>query len=279
MARNQTTRLNFLGVLSILIGITAFVATKFPIAGYGPIPIAALGIGVGVLAFLISVMFRRSGSGVPVLGVLVSLGAMALVGYTNGTLSGWWAKIHPTPPPAPKVIAPPAPNVVAPPAPAGPSASSDQPREHNIFEDGTSAGPRSNAPASPAPALNHTPAVAAPVPAPPAVPVIPQVPVPTVLESRAKLDAATAAVERGLAADPAYMQARADVAAADEKRKAALADSGPGSPAVQEASSQWLDAKGRLKKVVAAAAAKDPAVLAAQRQMNDAEANVRKGAR
>jgi hypothetical protein len=269
MARTNAPRLNFLGVISILIGIAAFVATKVPLAGYGPIPIALLGIGVGILAFIMSLMIRW-GSGVPVLGVVVSLGALALAGYDNGTLPDWWAKIHPAP-------QKPVPAVIAPAQPVVPAQPAEPPRLHNIFDDTNSNGSGSRPPVAPtpAPAVNPTPAPT--IPTPPPVPAIVQPPMPTLAEAHAKLDAATASVERSLANDPAYVQAKADVAAADGKRKAALAESGPGSPQVQEASSKWLDAKSKLKKLVDAAALKDPTAQAAQREMNDAEANARGG--
>ncbi|MDB5305264.1 MAG: hypothetical protein JWM97_2813, partial [Phycisphaerales bacterium] len=86
MAATRRLRLNFLGVLALLIGVAAFVATKVPIAGYGPVQIGLLGAGIGVLGFLLGVMTGRFGSGTPVLGVIVSLAAIGLSQYQAGKL-------------------------------------------------------------------------------------------------------------------------------------------------------------------------------------------------
>ena len=265
MARTNRLRLNFLGVISLLIGVAAFVATRRPLFDYGPMPIAGLGIGVGVLGFLLSIMTGKWGSGWPVLGILVCLGAMAFVEYDNGTLPQWWAKFH-SKPPAPAVVTP-VPDSVTP-------AQPETPRPHSIFDAPGSYTSDSNRSPSPAPAVHIPPASPAVMSQHPAAPVIAQPAGPTILQARAKLDAATAAVEHSLANDPNYLQAQKDVADADVKRKAALTSDGPGSQAVQDASSQWLDAKSKLRKLVDTAAAKDTATAAAQQELKQAESSV-----
>ncbi|HET6251194.1 MAG TPA: hypothetical protein VFE47_26160 [Tepidisphaeraceae bacterium] len=270
MARTQSYRLNFLGVLALLIGIAAFVATKMPLAGYGPIPIALLGVGAGVLAFLLSLVLRW-GSGVPVLAILLSLGALGLAEYKAGAMDQWIAKVHPAPA-KPQLRATPAP------APAPAPSQNDSPHVHSIFDTdgGTPSAPSPSRTAPPATVTPPAPIPAAVAPAP-VVPSIPQPVVPTVAEARDKLDAAKAAVEQSLSNDPTYVQAKGDVTAADAKRKAALAANEPGSAEVLEASNQWLAAQTALRKVVDAAAAKDANVQVAQRQMSAAEAAVRAG--
>ena len=191
--------------------------------------------------------------------LLIGVGTLLWVEYQNGTLPQWWAMMHPAPQaPTPATTPPPKSTPIDAPADSNP---------RSIFsDDGATGAPRAVSPA-PTPAPAPAPAIATPTPA------LARPPVPTLAEARSNLDAATATVERSLANDPAYLQAKADVAAADAKRQAALAESGPGSPQVQEASSAWLNEKSKLKKLVDAAVAKDPAAQAAQREMNAAEAS------
>jgi hypothetical protein len=217
-------------------------------------------------------MARAKRSGLNSLGVvslLIGLGALALAGYYSGALPQWWAKFFPKPPvPA----AAPEPLV---------TDSSDEPRAHSIFD---APGSYTNSGDS------HRSGSPAPVNLPPASPTIlaphpgsavaspPAIPAPsglTIPQARAKLDAATAALERSLANDPAYVQAKKNVVDAEAKRKAALAADDPGSPSVMEASGQWLDAKTKLRKLLDAAGTKDPAMAAAQQALKDAESNAR----
>jgi hypothetical protein len=264
MAQTNRLRLNLLGVLSLLVGAAAIVQAMHPFVEYSPMLIAAAaaGVGVGVLGFLLSVTTRRFGSGLAVLGILVSLAAIGVVEYDNGTLPGWWAKVHPKPTP-PQVVAPAVPPPVAMPGQA-------ETHSNNIFGIPTGdpstddAGKHQVAPLNIPPA---SPAVMAPHPAPTIV----QPTGPTLQEAKAKLSAATMALEKSLARDPVYSAAKADLADAAAKRDAALATDGAGSPAVQQASSQWIAAKTKLRNLFDAAAAKDPMTLAAQRDLKLAE--------
>jgi hypothetical protein len=234
-----------------------------PIAGYGPTPIALVGIGVGAFGFLISFLVRRWGSGTSTLGVILSLSAIGWMRYTDGTLPQWWENIHPRPQ-APVTT----PTHAAP----SPPDASDPHGVHNIFTDpGTTSfdAPAPIAPRPSAPDAAHEIPTQITPPGNVAIPLI------SVADARAKLDAATAAVERSLAADSTYLAAKSAVEEAGVKRKAALSASGPGSSEVLAASNDWIDAKTRLKKIVDAAAAKDLAVQAAQRDLKDAETRIR----
>src|SRR5262249_45881289 len=164
-------------------------------------------------------------------------GAIGWVKYGDGTLPAWWAKIH-QPPPNP------APAVVKPPPVALPSSDSQGPR--NIFTDSGS----STTTDSPSPNVSNPAPHPAPITEMPVSPSPPAVPAPVVLsvvDARAKLDAAMSAVEQSLASDPAYIAAKKTVDEAEAKRKAAVAASGAGSDQVLAAGNEWLNAKAQLK--------------------------------
>ena len=278
MATTRRLRLNLLGVISLLIGVVACVAARvqLPTQGYGPVPIALLGLGVGVLAYLISTLFRRSGTGFPVLGILASVRALVLVAHDNGSLARWIAVIHPADetPKAPgsaavKLSTPP----VSTPKTLTPETSQepDSPRPRSIFDAPGSGGSDSVGTYRPKPAPILPPVPIHPDPLPEPSASIDHTG-PSIAEARAKLDAANAAVERSLANDPAYTQAKAAADAADARRKTALAESGSGSTEVLEAGKEWLDAKAKLQKIISTATANDAASQAAQRELTEAQA-------
>ncbi|MDB5355473.1 MAG: hypothetical protein JWN24_1926 [Phycisphaerales bacterium] len=278
MAATRRLRLNFLGVLSLLIGVAACVAMRVSIAGYNATQIGLFGVGIGILGFLLGVMTGRFGSGTPVLGVIVSLAAMGLSLYQAGKLP--WidrlknASAHETPAVAPVPTSPPNP-AIAP-------AEKDTSRTDNIFDTPGGSPPsvpgsyKPEASADPRPESTPNQPASEPLPPPRAASAPSATDARAALHAaRAKMEAAGQALTKALSNDPAYRAALAEADAADAKKREALAANGPGSPEVLAASRQWLEAKANLKKVIDAAAASDPAMQAAQRDLVEAEAAVR----
>ncbi|HWE96065.1 MAG TPA: hypothetical protein VG269_19030 [Tepidisphaeraceae bacterium] len=276
MAASRRLRLNFLGIIALLLGAAACVATRVPLGGYGPMTIGLVGIGVGVLGFLLAVSTGRWGSGIPVLGVVVSLAAVGLSLYNDGRLPwidhlrGGHSQVQPaTAPPAPA------------PQPTPPPTANNDPHISNIFDDRgsppTVPGSYKPRPAvdpqpEPSPIVKHATEPAVPAPA------VQSTNAAAALQAaRAKTEAASQALLQTLSNDPAYKAAKAQADAADANRQAALTANGPGSPEVLAASRQWLDAKTALLKITANAAANDPATQEAHRELMDAEAAMRAG--
>jgi hypothetical protein len=277
MAASRRLRLNFLGIIALLLGVAACVATRVPLGGYGPRTIGLLGIGVGVLGFLLAVLTGRWGSGIPVLGVIVSLGAVGLSLYNDGKLPwidhlhGGQAQVQPAPPPATPTA----------PKPAAPPVANQDPQISNIFDDRGSPPsvpgsfkprPAVDPQPEPSPIVKHAPEPAVPAPA-----VRSTTSAAALQAARAKMEAASQALLQTLLNDPAYQAAKAQADAADAKRQAALAADGPGSAEVLAASRQWLEAKTALQKIAANAAANDPATQEAHRELMEAEAAMRAG--
>jgi hypothetical protein len=277
MAASRRLRLNFLGIIALLLGVAACVATRVPLGGYGPMTIGLAGIGVGVLGFLLAVLTGHWGSGIPVLGVIVSLAAVGLSLYNDGKLPwvdrlrGGQSQLQPTPPPP----AAPAPQ------PTPPPTANDDPHIGNIFDDRGSSPtvpgnykprPAVDPQPEPSPIVKHAPEPAVPAPA-----VQSTTNAATLQAARAKMEAASQALLQTLSNDPAYKAAKSQADAADAKRQAALAADGPGSAEVLAASRQWLEAKTALQKIAANAAANDPATQEAHRELMDAEATMRAG--
>jgi hypothetical protein len=275
MAR-QRLRPSLPGIFSVIAGVAALAASRIAILGYGPVPIAILGIALGLAGFLFSAVRGRSGSGIPALGILICAGALTLACYKDGSLSKWTARFRVAPAPSSHVAQPqvrPEPTIASPPR--------ELPHVHNIFDDDEPADADHSTPATTAkPALSahdtsrlgNEPTGARSLPAPPQENVQRVL---TVEEAKAKVDAAMTALDQVLSKDPTYQTARENAKAADRNRAQALSANGPGTPEAARASQAWIDARTALRKARDAAIAANPAAQAAQQQLAAAKADLR----
>ncbi|HEY1922245.1 MAG TPA: DUF308 domain-containing protein [Tepidisphaeraceae bacterium] len=74
------------GIAALILGIIAAIFCWIPFLGLLSVPVAALGLLIGIIGFLVSMLGRRSGVGMPVAGSMISLIAIVLaVVSTAGT--------------------------------------------------------------------------------------------------------------------------------------------------------------------------------------------------
>ncbi len=251
---------SFLGCLGIVLGGIGIGAAYVPQVAVYTKQVAIAGAGCAGLGFLGAMLFRRSGRGVPFLGLLICGFAYCLMLKNTGQLSSVYAHVRdqaqmpkievatPAITPAPSPAAPnPAAGVAASPA-AHSSATSDHPGDHTIFGDGAGDWTRSTAaPVAPAPVVIPAPSVVAP-----------------------QLDRATASDNldraRALAAKKMhldYAAAKTDAAQAQADYREARIANAPGSPELIAASEKHLRADSELN-IMLNRIDSDPGVVSAK---------------
>lgn len=260
-------RTSLLGVLALLSGVAALVLTKFNptpwqvvTVGSMTLPLgAAVALGaaaVALLAFLAAASSPRTGTGLPVVAILVCAAALALA-----FKPGLFARRA-----APAAAAKPAGPTTAPASEADSPAPADSPNTPHVKTIFDSDYPSS----TPTPAAPHEPAVrpdaAAPAGESPGAPAKSDR-AEAIRAARAKLDAARAEVVRSLESSPAYRAAKSDADAADAELKQARLVNPPGSPELVAASEAAMAAHSKLQKLITDAAAKDPAFQEATRAL------------
>jgi hypothetical protein len=264
-------RKSLLGILALLGGVAALVLTRINPTGISVVPVgplklslpAAVGLGallVASIAFLAAATSAKTGTGLPMLAVLICGVAVALSFYP-GLFDRFTKKTEP------KVVPTPAPPVVVQ-QPGDVSKPKDESGQHHaktIFD----ADYPSSTPTPPAtkqetatPSYNP-PSLPTPAPAPP-VQIDNSV---AIRAAHTKLESARAAVVQSLESSPDYQTAKANADAADTALKQARVTNDPGSPELIAASQAALDAKSKLQKLIADAMAKDPAAQEASKEL------------
>jgi hypothetical protein len=261
-------RKSVLGSLALLAGIAALVLTRFNPTGITMITVgtvklalpAAVALGASLLAaiaFVAAASSPRTGTGLPILALLVCGGAVLFAFHPD-----WLSR-------SPKSNGnPPASTTLVPPitTPTPPAVEDNPPtRQKTIFD--------SDYPSStPPPLVKKEPME--PAPDSPAAPAVNSTPPPVhfdrnaeITAARANLDSARSAVTRALESAPEYQAAKAQADAADAELKRARLAYEAGSPELISASQAALNAHGKLRKLVADATAKDPASQEAAKEL------------
>ncbi|HSU69198.1 MAG TPA: hypothetical protein VLJ39_20100 [Tepidisphaeraceae bacterium] len=266
-------RKSFLGLLALLAGIAALVLTRFNPTGISDLPVGSMrlslplvvglaALALAVIAFLAAASSPRTGTGVPILAVLVCAAASFLAWKPGflGHLHGTQAAPAPAPPPPASVTQ--QPTEPAPP----PEDSAAQHRPKTIFDSDYPSSPSTPAPRPETPAPVETSAAPEPVPAPAA-----KVDHTAAIQAaRAKLDSARAAATEALQSSPAYQAAKADADAAETNLKTSRQTYDAGSPELIAASRAALNAHSKLQKMVSDAMDKDPSAQEAARELKAA---------
>ena len=265
-------RSSLLGALALLGGIAAAVLIKFnptgvssvamgPITLSLPVTVGAASLLVALIAFLAAASSPRTGTGLPILAVLICGGA-SLVAYKPDLLARFTRPAAPPP-------AQPAPAAVQAPAVATPAPQDDVPvnRPKTIFDsDYPASTPDSQTKKdTPAPQVN-VPETPAPTPAPPHVDNAA-----AIADARSRLEAARKTVQASLASTPDYQAAKSEADAADADLKQARAKNDPGSPELITASQTAMNAHAKVQKLIADALAKDPAAQQATHDLQTAQ--------
>lgn len=81
--RRRERGTSYLGSLSLVFGALACGIAYIPLIASMAQPLAVGGMALGALGFVISILFRRSGLGVPLMGILISLAAYGI--WLNNT--------------------------------------------------------------------------------------------------------------------------------------------------------------------------------------------------
>ncbi len=91
--RRRERGTSYFGSLSLLFGILACATAYLPPIESLAQPIALGGMTLGVLGYLISVLFRRSRTGVPLIGILISATAYGMWLNNNGKLQSQYNQL------------------------------------------------------------------------------------------------------------------------------------------------------------------------------------------
>jgi hypothetical protein len=223
---------------------------------------AAVGLGallLACIAFLAAATSPRTGTGLPMLAILVC-GAAVTLAFYPGLLDNFTKKPDKKPVPA---ATPPA-AVQEPAQAAKPEDEPARPHVKTIFDSDYPASTPTPTPSKQTPAPQ---AEIAPAPAPSPAPPVRIDNNAAIHAARTKLDSARSAVVQSLEASPGYQQAKADSDAADADLKKARLANDPGSPDLIAASQAALNAHGKLQKIVNDAMAKDPVAQDASREL------------
>jgi len=84
-------RTSSLGIVSLVLGVVAFLLCWIPLIGILTLPLSALGIVLGAVALVLSIVRRGSGIGFPIAGTAVCLLAL-IIGFTQVAIIGSGAK-------------------------------------------------------------------------------------------------------------------------------------------------------------------------------------------
>ena len=199
------------------------------------LPIGALGIAVGALAFLNAILFRRSKASTPFRAMLICALAMVVwVGHDffAGAMSALLGKSTSS-------------------TPAKPSPA---PSEQNS---------RPSVPAPPAPSLSTPPTPST---------VSPSSPPATVTSAKADLTRAQSQLDADLASDSTYQSAKSAADAAQANVQTVRSSASAGSPELAQASQQWIDAKDALTEAMKTAQAANPTIAADVQAVQKAQA-------
>jgi hypothetical protein len=273
---------SFLGTLGFVLGGVACGAAYVPQLIWLARPIALAAGGCAGLGLISSIVLRKAGRGMPLLG-LISAG----LGYWMWMIHSGQAKlqlpkqfdainnlIQPTPATPTPTPATPAPTVVpdvttpmttpAPTSPAQttPAPTPQPPQDHSIFGDHGHWGDSSKAPPTPATATPTTPSVAAlPAAANPAQP--------DVATATTNLENARVAAAQKLGLNYTALKTAANDARAEYEQIRQA--SSPGSPELISASQARMDADARVLQMQAQLRS-DPSVAAAEAALKNAKA-------
>ena len=259
-------RRSLLGALALIAGLAALCLTKFNPTGIetvhaGPITLpfgTALAVGasaLAMLAFLAAASSTRTGTGLPLLALLVCACTFLLA---------WKPTFfkRASPPPAAKPL-------VTAKAPAATPAVPDSGSEHRskLFDlDSPSVGSTQVQPEAKGPGVRAS-AAGPPHPAPAAR----ADPAVAVRAARAKMDAAREMVAARLASSPAFQLAKEDADAAEADLRKARIVYESGSPELIAVSRAALAARDKVESLISLAALRDPAYLDAARDLKAAE--------
>ena len=268
-------RTSVLGLLALLAGIVGFGLTRFDASTFPRVTLGSLNLGlavaiclgalvVAIVAFLAAASSPRTGTGLPMIAVLVCGAAVVLAYYPR--LISLHAKMA-VPPPPPAAVSPtPDATTTTPPAAENP----DTPRQKTIFDTDY---PSSKVDVPPKPAAVAAPDVPEAAPSAPKPPAVD--PAANIRAAKARLDAAREAAVRSLDSNPGYQAAKAESDQADADLRAARLKYEPGSPELITASQAALRAHGKLQQFVTNAMATNPTSMQAQQELHAAQSTTK----
>jgi hypothetical protein len=284
MATSRRKKISTFGTIAIVLGGTAWAATRAPMFGVGPAVIGTAGLALALLAILGALLIGNTGRIVPLLGLLVCSSAITYAAAHNSTGVGVLdqfkaiiARIRPAP-----VTAPPAAPPVPSPRPAIPAPVTDDSVGKGTIFDSSDDG-KDPSKGTPPAHVNAMPAERSPAIVPPA----PTVPMPNatqrytvamaaVIRAHASVDAATAGLLPALSQTPAYQAAKSELDDAVTALKAARANNNElGNTELVAAEQRYLNAKSAVQKLINAAAETDPASVAAKQKLISAQSELK----
>jgi hypothetical protein len=235
--RSPRTGTSFFGMLAVLAGGAAFGATYFPPAAPYAVQLAKIGVLLGGFAWLITILFRKSGPLMPIFGLAVSAGAWI---YAGGYLPQVKLDLNPN-----IQITPATPNSPTTPTSASPTIP-NTPKPKSIFDFRNETAPVTPPPVQPSPQ-----------PKPVVSPI-------DLAKAQANLETArqTAAAKMGLD----YAGAKTAAAQAAAELQTARTNYGIGAPELVAASQRHMNADSALNEIEAKLRT-DPTVAAAEKAM------------
>lgn len=259
-------RMSLLGILALVAGAAALVLTKFNPTRFETVPNLpvklpfALGVAIAagalaLIAFLAAASSPRTGTGIPLLAILICGGAV-LLSLKPNLLSRRTAPAPMKPAPSPTTE----PSVTT----APPTDNPSEAHVSKLFDMNSSSSatpsPKSNLESSDSSqsatgASETAPKVARPDPAA------------ALRSARAKFQAARAGVIQSLESSSAYRSATSEAEDAEAELKKARLAYEPGSPELIAASQAALQAHARVQRLISDALAKDPSAQEAAREM------------
>jgi len=260
--------MSLLGILALVAGATALVLTKFNPTGIETVPnlpmklplaagVAIAAVALALIAFLAAASSPRTGTGIPLLAIVICGGAVLLSWKPNPLTR----RVAPAPvKPAPSATTEPA-VTTAPPTEDPSESHVSKLFDMNSSSSSTPSG-RKQIEASESSNSPATPSTGAPAPEatrPDAATAI--------RSARAKFQTARAGVMQALESSPAYRAATADADDAEAELKKARLAYEPGSPELIAASQAALQAHAKVQRVISDALAQDPAAQEAAREM------------
>lgn len=275
MGWKRRKKISTLGTLAILLGTLAWVTTRNPVLGFGPVKLGAIGAVFGLLAVFGAAFLGNTGRMIPLLGVLLSVSAATFgVIYTMDAkdiadrLKQWTNQT------------PQMPNAQMPTtAPALPSKQTEVPTDESVGkgtifdmktgDHGSSATPTPT-PAS-RPPITATPTASS---SPPQISAAERVAETSDAfdEAKKKVAAAKANLLPELSKIPAFQAAQSELTTATAAWQAARADSAdPGSATAVAAGERYLNAKTAVQKLIDDASSTDPQTIAAKQELVAAE--------
>jgi hypothetical protein len=271
MASSRRKKISTLGTLAILLGGTAWAASRTTAIPVGPVLIGTGGLALALLAMLGAVLIGNTGKIVPFLGLLICSSAIAYGSVHNSTGVGVLDQFK-------AVIARFRPAPVAPqhaPAPAqvSPLPAADDPVGKGTIFDmsqgdrNSSRGAATSTPANVPPPLAQKPSPAPLLPAAPSLNATQRytAAMNAVTRAHAQVDAAISGLLPELSQTRAYQAAKSELDDANTALKAARANNNePGNAELVAAEQRYLNAKSAVQKLINAAADTDPASVAAK---------------